>query len=81
MFENKHIQIRPKRFHKLVTALKTAVACEGVLDKEATSYDDILDAMRLCVIGFEQVQGQGNNNSSNASVDTNTDDIIPLPEA
>jgi hypothetical protein len=43
-------------FHKLVTALRTAVAKEGILDKEATSYDDILDAMRLCVRGFEQVQ-------------------------
>jgi hypothetical protein len=36
--------------------LRTAVAREGILDKEATSYDDILDAFRLCVRGFEQVQ-------------------------
>jgi hypothetical protein len=53
MLEKKHILIHPKRFQKLVTTLRTAVAREGVLDKEATSYDDILDAMRLCVRGFE----------------------------
>jgi hypothetical protein len=56
LLENKYIQIDGKRFHKLVTALRTAVAREGVLDKEATSYDDILDAMRLCTRGFEEVQ-------------------------
>jgi hypothetical protein len=36
-----------KRFDKLITALKTAVANEYKLDKEGTSYHDILDAFRL----------------------------------
>ena len=36
-----------KRFDKLLTALRTAVANEYKLDKEQTSYHDILDAFRL----------------------------------
>lgn len=36
-----------KRFDKLLTALRTAVAREYKLDKEQTSYHDILDAFRL----------------------------------
>ncbi|HET6640149.1 MAG TPA: hypothetical protein VFG77_00925 [Nitrososphaeraceae archaeon] len=36
-----------KRFDKLLTALLTAVANEYKLDKEVTSYHDILDAFRL----------------------------------
>jgi hypothetical protein len=36
-----------KRFDKLLTALRTAVANEYKLDKEQTSYNDILDAFRL----------------------------------
>jgi uncharacterized protein (DUF1684 family) len=36
-----------KRYDKLLTALRTAVANEYKLDKEQTSYDDILDAFRL----------------------------------
>ena len=36
-----------KRFDKLLTSLRTAVANEYKLDKEATSYHDILDAFRL----------------------------------
>jgi hypothetical protein len=36
-----------KRFDKLLTSLRTAVANEYKLDKEQTSYHDILDAMRL----------------------------------
>jgi hypothetical protein len=36
-----------KRFDKLLTALRTAVANEYKLDKEATSFHDILDAFRL----------------------------------
>jgi hypothetical protein len=39
------IAINPDRFDKLITALRTAVDNDGVLDKEATSYNDIL--MRL----------------------------------
>src|SRR5215204_2943498 len=36
-----------KRFDKLLTSLRTAVANEYKLDKEQTSYHDILDALRL----------------------------------
>ena len=34
---------------KLITALRTAVDNDGVLDKEATSYNDIFDAFRLAL--------------------------------
>jgi hypothetical protein len=41
------IAIDRERFHKLVTALSTAVANEYKLDKKQTSYNDLLDAFRL----------------------------------
>jgi dihydrodipicolinate synthase/N-acetylneuraminate lyase len=44
--------VRPRasnRFDKLITALKTPVDNDGTLDKEATSYHDILDAFRLAL--------------------------------
>jgi hypothetical protein len=41
-----YIAINPK-FDKLITSLRTAVEDDGILDKEATSYDDIFDAFRL----------------------------------
>jgi len=38
------------KFDKLITALRTAVEKgEGMLDKEATSYDDVSDAFRLAM--------------------------------
>jgi hypothetical protein len=41
------IAINPK-FDKLITSLRTAVENgEGMLDEEATSYDDLFDAFRL----------------------------------
>jgi hypothetical protein len=43
------IAINPVRFDKLITALRTAVDNDGVLDKEATSYNDIFDAFRLAL--------------------------------
>jgi hypothetical protein len=43
------IAIHKERFHKLVTALRTAIANEYKLDKEQTSYNDILDAFRLAL--------------------------------
>jgi hypothetical protein len=36
-------------FDKLVTALRTAVDNDGMLDKESTSYNDIFDAFRLAL--------------------------------
>ena len=47
-----YVAINPK-FDKLITSLRTAVEKgEGMLDKEATSYDDVFDAFRL---GYEDV--------------------------
>jgi hypothetical protein len=50
------IAINSDRFDKLITALRTAVANDGVLDKESTSYNDIFDAFRLALkfYHFEQ---------------------------
>jgi hypothetical protein len=43
----KQLVLIDKRFDKLLTALRTAVANEYSLDKEATSFNDILDAFCL----------------------------------
>jgi hypothetical protein len=45
----RRIAINPDRFDKLITSLRTAVDNDGVLDKEATSYNDIFDAFRLAL--------------------------------
>jgi hypothetical protein len=43
-YPNGMVAIHP-RFNKLIVALRTAVENEeGILDKEATSHDDLLDA-------------------------------------
>ncbi|MFL6379819.1 MAG: hypothetical protein ACJ72S_00835 [Nitrososphaeraceae archaeon] len=47
--EGGRIAINPDKFDKLITALRTAVDNDGVLDKEATSYNDIFDAFRLAL--------------------------------
>jgi hypothetical protein len=39
---SKRIAINPDKFDKLITALRTAVDIDGTLDKEVTSYNDIL---------------------------------------
>jgi hypothetical protein len=43
------IAINPDRFDKLISALRTAVDNDGILDKESTSYNDIFDAFRLAL--------------------------------
>jgi hypothetical protein len=43
-----------KRFDKLITGLRTAVANEYKLDKEVTSYDDIVDAFRLSLVFYKR---------------------------
>jgi hypothetical protein len=43
------IAINPDRFDKLITSLRTTVDNDGTLDKEATSYNDIFDALRLAL--------------------------------
>ena len=42
----------PKQYDKLITSLRTAYANELSLDKEQTSYDDLLDALRLSLKGY-----------------------------
>jgi hypothetical protein len=43
----------PQQHDKLITSLRTAHAKELSLDKDQTSYDDLLDALRLALKGFE----------------------------
>jgi hypothetical protein len=43
-----------KRFDKLLIGLRTAVANEYKLDKEVTSYDDIVDAFRLALTFYKR---------------------------
>jgi hypothetical protein len=43
------IAVNLDKFDKLITSLRTAVDNDGVLDKEATSYNDIFDAFRLAL--------------------------------
>jgi hypothetical protein len=47
-----YLAIDPK-YDKLLTSLRTAYARELFLDKEATSYDDLLDACRLSLKAYE----------------------------
>lgn len=35
------------KFDELITSLQTAIGRDGSLDKTASSYDDLLDALRL----------------------------------
>lgn len=54
MIENRYVQISPRSFDKLVTSLRSAWAKDGVLDKDLTSFDDILDAFRLCLRPYKE---------------------------
>ena len=42
----------PEKYDKLITSLRTAYATELDLDKKQTSYDDLLDALRLSLKGY-----------------------------
>jgi hypothetical protein len=53
MLENKYVQIHPT-MDKLITALRSAWAKDGVLDKDVTSHDDIVDAFRLALRPFKE---------------------------
>ena len=53
LLENKYVQIHPS-FDKLIIASRTSWAKDGVLDKEATSHNDILDAFRLCLRPYKE---------------------------
>jgi hypothetical protein len=50
------IAIRKDEFYKLITGLRTAVANEYKLDKEQTSYNDIVDAFRLSLIFYKRTK-------------------------
>jgi hypothetical protein len=51
MVNEGYLAISPK-FEKLIISLRTAQANEYSLDKKQTSYDDILDALRLSLKGY-----------------------------
>jgi len=53
MLENHYVQIHPT-MDKLITALRSAWARDGTLDKELTSFDDILDSFRLCLRPYRE---------------------------
>jgi hypothetical protein len=42
----------PDKYEKLIISLRTAQAKECSLDKEQTSYDDLLDGLRLSLKGY-----------------------------
>jgi hypothetical protein len=48
LLEQGYVAINPA-FDKLITSLRTAVAEENILDKEATSYTEIFEAYRLAL--------------------------------
>ena len=50
------LRINPK-FEKLIISLRTAYARDLVLDKEQTSYPDILDALRLNLLNYPLNKG------------------------
>lgn len=55
-YERPFIAIHPK-FDKLITALRTAISDDlGKLDKEQTSYHNVLDAFRLALKGINLVK-------------------------
>jgi hypothetical protein len=45
------IAINPK-FDKLITSLRTTVANESTLDKNTTSFNDLLDAFRMALFFY-----------------------------
>jgi hypothetical protein len=51
LVSKKILRVNPK-FEKLIISLRTAYARDLVLDKEQTSYPDILDALRLNLLNF-----------------------------
>ena len=49
---NKGYLAIPEKFDKIIVSLRTAQAKEYSLDKEQTSYNDLLDALRLSLKGY-----------------------------
>ena len=58
MLSNLHVVISkqylasPEKYEQLITSLRTAYANELSLDKDQTSYDDLLVALRLSLKGY-----------------------------
>ena len=55
LLEKGYLAINEK-FDKLITSLRTAIAAENTLDKEATSYNDVYDSFRLA-LEYYQIKG------------------------
>jgi hypothetical protein len=53
MFFNKEYLAIPEKFDKLIVGLRIAYANEYSFDKEQTSYDDSIDALRLSPKGYK----------------------------
>ncbi|MGI0033699.1 MAG: hypothetical protein ACRD97_10590 [Nitrososphaeraceae archaeon] len=49
---NKGYLAMPEQYDKLIVSLRTAQANEYSLHKEQTSYDDLLDGLRLSLKGY-----------------------------
>jgi hypothetical protein len=56
LVSKKLLRIHPK-FEKIIIALRTAYAKDLMLDKEQTSYPDILDALRLNLLNYPLRKG------------------------
>jgi hypothetical protein len=53
-YERAEVPVINPKFEKLTTSLRTAISDDlGKLDKEATSYDNVLDAFRLSLQMFK----------------------------
>jgi hypothetical protein len=52
LFNQNNITV-PEKFSKLIISLKTCTVNEYTLDNESTSYDDMLDAMRLSLRAYK----------------------------
>jgi hypothetical protein len=50
--DKNYVAIHPS-FHKLIIALRTAVSTDGLLSKQETSHDDLLDALRLSLCYYK----------------------------
>ena len=53
MIINKGYLAIPEKYEKLIISLRTAQANEYSLDKEQTSYNDLLDGLRLSLNGYK----------------------------
>jgi Terminase RNaseH-like domain len=53
LLENKYVQIHPT-MDKLITALRSSWAKDGVLDKEVTAFDDLVDSFRLSLRPYKE---------------------------